>query len=355
MNMTSARPEETWDAVRAEWLPGNMRAPFAPEVIVQGFAAARRYLGADWPERTAGLTRTVNFVRFTVATGFRLDAIAHLPGADKLIDRIAREGEGSSARAELAVAAALQARGIAIELEPRVPDGESPPDCRATVAGHVVDIQVVQPEVSAAEWDAWQRLGQTSNAIFGARSEDLLVEALVTWPIDPATELRMFQAAASEAAGVPDSHLALPGIGALWISALRPASEPFTRVEPPLGDGEGAHMSGTVVPGVGRRVEIQTRIPAGARLLKKLDRKRDQLRKDGRGVIVVDVTGMPDGWGAAKALVPELLRQSGRVGAVVVLEELDGRVLSTANPRARHPLPDGFLEHLDQGLKDLIR
>jgi hypothetical protein len=355
MNMTTARPDETWDDLRRDWLPGNMQAPFKPDVIVKGFASARRHLGDDWPERTMGRDRSVNFVRFAVATGFRLDAIAHLPGADKLIDRIGREGEGSSARAELAVAAALQARGIAIELEPPVPNGESPPDCRATFAGHVVDIQVVQPGISEVEGDSWLRLRETSKAIYSARTEDLFVEALVTWPIDPATELRMFEAAASEAAGVPGSHLALPGIGALWISALPPASGPFTRVEPPAAEGAGEYLSATVSPGVGRRVEIQTRIPASARLLKKLEKKRDQLRPDGRGVIVVDTTGMPDGWGAAKVLVPEFLRQSGRVGAVVVFEELDGRVVPTVNPRARHPLPTGFLEHLEHGLKELTR
>jgi hypothetical protein len=355
MNMTAARPEEDWDALRAEWLPGDMRPPFTPDVIVRGFKAARHHLGDDWPQRTAGLSRSVNLVRFAVATGFRLDAVAHLPGANKLIPRLAREGEGSSARAELAVAAALHAPGIAIEIEPPVPEGESPPDVRATVAAHEVDIQVVQPEVSKEEWDAWQRLALTSQAIFGARSEDLFVEALVTWPIDPATELRMFEAAASAAAAVPGSHLPLPGIGALWISALPLDGRPFTRVEPPAADDEGEYFSGTVSPGVGRRVAIETRIPTSARLLKKLDRKRDQLRKDGRGVIVVDVTGMPDGWRAAKVVVPELLRQSGRVGAVVVFEDQDGRVLTTVNAQARRPLPDGFLEHLEHGLQDLIR
>jgi hypothetical protein len=351
MNMTSARPEEDWDALRAEWLPGDMRPPFAPDVIVKGFAAARHYLGAGWPERTAGLSRSVNFVSFTVATGFRLDAIAHLPGADKLIDRIRRDGEGSSARAELAVAAALQARGIAIELELPAPKGESPPDCRATVAGHVVDIQVVQPGIADVEWDSWLRLAETSKAIFAARTEDLFVEALVAWPIDPATELRMFEAAASEAAGVPGNHLALPGIGALWISTPPTDGEPFQRRVSPAAEGEEPFFSGTSSPG-GRHVEIQTRIPESARLLGKLKKKRDQLPKEGRGVIVVDVTGSPTGWSEAKTAVPELLRQSGRVGAVVVFEELDGRVVPTVNAQARHPLPDGFIETLKAGLEE---
>jgi hypothetical protein len=41
---------QTWDEIRREWLPGGGDAPLAPEVIVAGYAAVRRFLGPTWPE-----------------------------------------------------------------------------------------------------------------------------------------------------------------------------------------------------------------------------------------------------------------------------------------------------------------
>lgn len=358
-------PAETWDEIRAEWLPGGGDPPFAPEVVVAAFKAARQLLGRTWPEDVSQGQRGPIPFRWVVTIGCRLAAVEHLPGVGTVIAKIAREGWASSALAELAVAAAAQAHWPGVELEPSVPEGQSPPDARVPFEGKPIHIEVARPELSDDQTHAYALLARLAKGIYGARAEAVVVEALVTWPPRAEAESELLRAAASEAAAIPGGHIPLAEIGGLWISPQVPSSGATqlfpsgSRIHPPAGDHETAFLSGHFALGDGsspRRVVTEARIAYDERLRQILARKRNkQLPKNGHNVFVLDVTRVPEGLRIAPPVVERFFHQTQRVGAVMVFDDGDGRVIPLVNPRARAPLPPGFVDTLARGLAELIR
>jgi hypothetical protein len=191
---------DSWDSFRHEWCldvdPGYDQA-----YAVRALQA----LEALWPEVLAELHgsggRGIGAVGYPIHLGSALADTRECAGFESVLRR-ARKGE-RSALSELQFAAKCQRAGFKPDLDVEI--GGKRLDLAVTIDGMMVYVEVVTPDKSDLDKDAYERVARARD-MFGPREGEFLKVELLTFPFDDvvaAVRAGIERSALGESAEIP--------------------------------------------------------------------------------------------------------------------------------------------------------